>query len=110
VALDSEDANSFAKYKRTLNAIGRDIDRTIGSERPESLSVNIGMADIGVGLSLRAMDGVMRRFGVRAMLNRMILSPSSELTLRRLLRMFGEDRSVLGERVKDYFRGINLKQ
>ena len=104
MAIDSEDPKALGKYKKLLSAVSKDIDRAIGDADAGQVSLSIGTGWPSVSISLGTIGNVRKRFGMRATLNNQIYSAQGEKTVKRLLRMFGEERSSVGLKAQDYLR------
>ncbi|MBX9903616.1 MAG: hypothetical protein K2Y31_04615 [Burkholderiales bacterium] len=104
MAFDVEDVKSIVKYKQTLTAVDRDLDRAIGDKEDRSLSLSVGLSDISLAGKVLNVDNVLKNFGVRAILGRHVFAPQGVVALNKLLRMFDHEKSGLGIQVLDYFR------
>lgn len=107
--MDSEDVKGIMKYKRTLTAVGRDIDRALGKGVNANLSVSVAMSGFGTSLKILNMENVLKKFGIRAVLNKQILASQGEVALKKLLRLFGEEKTALGLRSLDYLRSLGVR-
>jgi hypothetical protein len=47
---------------------------------------------------------MIKKFGIRAILNNQIFTPQGESSVKKLLRMFEEDKSRIGLSVQEYLR------
>ena len=103
-AMESEDAKSIAKYKKTLNSVSKDLDRSIGKTNTGSVSLKIGLGWPSLSIPL-PLDGVVKKFGIRAMLNNQIFSSQGEQSVKKLLRMFDVGGTSLGLSAQEYLRG-----
>lgn len=108
--MDSEDVKGIMKYKRTLTAVGRDIDRALGKGVDANLSVSVGMSGFGGGFKILNVENVLKKFGIRAVLNKQIIAPQGEGALKKLLRLFGEEKTGLGLRSLDYLRSLAVRE
>ena len=104
IAMDNEDPKGIAKYKKTLSAVSKDLDRAMGNTEVGKISLKIGIGWPSVSIVLGTMNDVIKKFGMRAMLNNQIFSPQGEKSIRKLLRMFQEDNSSLGLSAQEYLR------
>lgn len=102
-AIEAEDAKKVAKYQRTLNALTKDVDRSMALSEGGKISTRIGFGYPSLSITLGTFEGVLKRFGVRAMLNKLVFTARGEKSLNKLLRMFGESKSsALGLSVLRY--------
>lgn len=104
IAMDTEDSKGMAKYKKTLSAVSKDLDRAMGNTDVGKISLKIGIGQPSVSIVLGTLDDVVKKFGMRAMLNSQIFSPQGEKSIKKLLCMFDEDISCLGLSVQEYLR------
>ncbi len=104
MAMDTEDPKGIAKYKKTLSAVSKDIDRAMGNTEVGKISVKIGIGWPSISIALGTLDDVIKKFGMRAMLNNQIFSPQGEKVIKKLLRMFDEETSSLGLSAQEYLR------
>ena len=107
MAVDVDDVKSIIKYKKTLSAVGRDLDRALGDSEDRSLSVNVGLTGLTLGGKVLNIDNALKRFGARAMLGRHVFAPQGTVALNKLLRMFDHEKSGLGIQVLDYLRSLS---
>ncbi len=103
-AVESEDPKKITKYKKTLDAVSKDIDQAVGSTNTGQISLNIGFGFPSLSISMGTVDGVMKNFGMRATLNNQIFTTRGEKSIKKLLRMFDEESSSLGFTVQEYLR------
>lgn len=103
-AVESEDAKTIAKYKKTLDIVSKDIDREINKSDAGKVTLKLGFCMPSISVSLGTLDGVMKNFGIRSTLNDQIFTKRGEKSLNKLLRMFGEEKSPIGLSVQNYFR------
>jgi len=96
MAVDSEDVGAIIKYRKILDAVGRDLDRAIGDKEDRSLAVNIGLTGMSVSKKVLNVDSVLKNFGVRAELGKHVFAPQGAEVLNKLLRLFGHEKSGLG--------------
>lgn len=108
-AMDSEDPKAMAKYKKLLSSVSKDIDRTIGDSDAGQLSLSVSIGGPSISYLLNTLGSINKRFGVRATLSNQIFSAKGEKSLRKLLRMLGEERSSLGLETLDYLRTCGNK-
>lgn len=92
-AMESEDPKAISKYQRTLELVAKDVSRAVGPSDIGQVSARIGFDYPSVNINLGTFDGVLKRFGTRAMLNKIVFAKQGEKSLGKLLRMFGESRS-----------------
>jgi hypothetical protein len=89
VGLDSDDSRPALSFTKMLTAISRDLDRRLGTTEAGTISLDITAGFPSVTLDVSRLFGLRRRFGVGAVLNRMLLADRGGPTLRQLLGLFG---------------------
>lgn len=104
IAMDTEDPKGIAKYKRMLSAVSKDLDRAMGNTDVGKISLKLGFGWPSISIAVGTLDDVIKKFGIRAMLNNQIFSPSGEKSIKKLLRMFDEETSSLGLSAQEYLR------
>ena len=109
LAIDNDDPHGSTKYKRILNAVSRDLDRALGKTEAGKISLQIGIGWPGISIDIGSLDRVMSRFGVRAMINKLIITSSGESIAKKLLNMFDESGTETGMAALMYLRSHQLK-
>lgn len=107
-AIECENAKEIAKYKRALDAVSKDLNRAMGKSDGGKITLKIGMGWPSISIPVGTLDGVMKNFGLRAMLNNQIFTGQGEKSVKKLLRMFGEEKTRIGMSVQQYLRS-NVK-
>jgi hypothetical protein len=102
--MDSENPKEIAKYKKILNAVSNDLNRAIGSTDTGSITLKMGFGLPSVSIPVGTLGGVIKKFGMRAILNNQIFTAKGENSVKKLLRMFEEEKSRIGLSVQDYLR------
>lgn len=103
-AIESEESKGLSKHKKILSAVSKDLNRAIGDTDTGSISLKIGLGGPSVSIVVGNLGGVMKNFGMRAILNRQIFSPQGLKSLKKLLRMFEEEKSKIGFSVQEYLK------
>lgn len=103
-AMDTEDSKEIAKYKKTLHAVSKDLNRAMGDTDIGKVNLKIGWGWPSISISVGTLNDVMKKFGMRAMLNNQIFTGHGEKSIKKLLRMFGEEKSGIGLSAQAYLR------
>lgn len=104
IAMDTEDSKEIAKYKKTLHAVSKDLNRAMGDTNTGQVTLKIGLGWPSISISVGTLDDVKKRFGMRAMLNSQIFAGQGERSIGKLLRMFDEETSNVGLLAHEYLR------
>jgi len=107
-AMECENPKEIAKYKKTLDAVSKDLGRAMGKNDTGKITLKIGLGWPSISISVGTLDEVMKKFGMRATLNNQIFTGQGERSVKKLLRMFEEEKSRVGLSVQQYLRP-NLK-
>lgn len=103
-AMDTEDSKEIAKYKKALHAVSKDLNRAMGETDIGKVTLKIGWGWPSVSISVGTLNDVMKKFGMRAMLNNQIFTGHGKKSIKKLLRMFGEETSGLGLSAQAYLQ------
>lgn len=93
--LNSDDSASALRFAKTLGSVSRDLDRKLGVGDAGAVSLDITTGFPSVNLEVSRLFGIQRRFGIGAVLNKMLLASRGGSTLRRLLGLFGREYEPL---------------
>jgi len=107
-AIECENPKEIAKYKKTLDAVSKDLNRAMGKNNTGNITLKIGMGWPSISIPVVTIDDVMKKFGMRAMLNDQIFTGQGVKSVKKLLRMFGEEKTKIGLSVEQYIRA-NIK-
>ncbi len=94
-AVERDDIAAMLKHKDVLRSVEDNVKRKDGGT---SLSVSLAFVSASLP-SIAPVEWVKNKVGVRAVLNRLVLSKRGEQALTRLLRLFGEGSTKLGRRI-----------
>ncbi|PKM42758.1 MAG: hypothetical protein CVV05_17350 [Gammaproteobacteria bacterium HGW-Gammaproteobacteria-1] len=104
-AMDNEDPKAVARYKKLLSAVSSDIDRAMGNTDAGKVSLTISNGWPSISLALGTIDNIVKKFGMRSMLNKHIFSGHGDKGIKKLLRMFDIERTSVGFEAMEYMRG-----
>ena len=103
-AMDTDDPKALLKFRRILAAVERDVDRALGKGQDQSVSITLGVSGFDVNFEVLTLDNVLKKFGIRAMLNNQIFHSRGNIALTKLMKMFGEGKTSSGLRCLEYLR------
>jgi hypothetical protein len=96
-ALDAEDTKDILKREKLLQSVAHHIDACCSAFPVGDTTIQIGLSWLKVAAKGGSPgNSLLNQFGVRAMLNRLILAPTGKSVLRKLCKLFGEEHSRLG--------------
>lgn len=102
LAVDEENSKKFAKYKRTLDLVSKDINREVSGYSWGATSLNIGFGLPSISISVPIIDNISKRFGIRSVLNKQVFYKSGEKSIEKILKMFGQNTPKYSMQVRDY--------
>ena len=100
--LDTDSAEPAVKFAKTLGAISRDLDAQLSTREGSPVSVELSYGYPKVHIDVSIMSGVRKRFGVSAVLNRMLMADQGTHALKHLLGLFGERGHAMELAVQGY--------
>src|SRR5262249_42499809 len=96
-AIDTEDVTELAKRKKLFESVVKNIDSLTSRSSDGETSIQVGLNWLKfVTKSGSPLNSIQNRFGVRAAMNRLILTAPGAGAFRKLLTLFGEENSNHG--------------
>ena len=103
-AIDDGDIRQEEKYHLLLEAVSK-VNRSKWSNDSGQITFSLSFSGLSMSGKLgAAYDALKARFPVRAQINRLLYAPSTYHVLDKLLKMAGEEHSVLGESIREECR------
>jgi hypothetical protein len=100
--LSDESIKKVLAHEKRLQSIARHLDSYSSLTPQGDTTVQIGISWLKVtakgGSPVNALKNL---YGMRAEVNRLVLQPSGHKTIKKLLRMLGEERTKRGRKLKD---------
>ncbi len=97
VALDREDTKAILSERKKLESVARHVDSYVTLTPPGDTTLQFGLSWLKVTTKGGSPgNSVKNMFGVRAELNRLILAPAGCRSLKKFLRMLGEENTGRG--------------
>jgi len=103
-AITNAGQSERAPFDKILRSISTYIDSRIGLADPNAPTFTIGVGVLKVAFKARPIEFIKNQFGVRANVNRLVLSDSGSDELNRLLGFFDHRHSSLAVKVIEHFR------
>lgn len=108
-SLSSDEFDDLSKQHALLRSVSDYVDGRIGRSSGNAPSFTIGVSAIDLGFSGRPVNWIRNKFGIRSMVNKLILDSSGRAEMKNLLGFFGHRTSALGLRVIEHFsRAVNV--
>ncbi|MFC1987645.1 hypothetical protein ACFLVH_03795 [Chloroflexota bacterium] len=109
-AIDDESPEALLRHKKLFDSVSASLSSY------DSVKDKYGQLNVSVGTSWfvnwtksLSVDSILGKFGVQAILKKLILTPKGETTLKKLLKMFDEGNTKLSYEVQEYFRKSSAK-
>jgi hypothetical protein len=100
--LGNEDTKAVLGHEKRLQGISRHLDSYSSPTPLGDTTVQIGISWLKVTTKGGSPGNAIKNlFGMRAEVNRLVLSPSGHKSMKKLLRMLGEQNTRRGRRLKD---------
>ncbi len=107
-ALDRDDIPGVFQREKLLQEVARHIDANCSAFPVGDTTIQIGLGWLKATMKSGSPGNSLRnQFGVRALLNRLVLGPTGNSVLGKLRKLFGEQHSRLGS---DFERDYVLEQ
>ena len=105
-ALDAESVSELLSKKNLLEGVARNIDSQISLTPVGDSTVQFGLSWLKVTTKAGSpLNALRNHFGVRSQLNRLALAPPGRASLKKLLRLLGEQHTERGLALeKDFLR------
>lgn len=100
----SEGHRATKEMKQALAATEADVLHAMGKEPEPGTSLNIQFKFFGLKRDVPILNGIIKQFRGHTMLTNMVFTKQGEDTLDKLLAMFEEKHTVIGESVREHFR------
>ena len=107
-ALNKDDFSEVEKYQAILNSISKYVDSKIGIADPNAPTFTAGIGVLKIAIKGNPINALRNQFGVRAMVNRLILGKSGIADLKKYLGFFDQKKSAVGMKVIEHYSGIAI--
>jgi len=105
-ALDCENAKELLSREKLLRSVTRDLDTLSSPSVFGDVSMQFGAFFPKLSVKLGSpISAIAKHFGIRAQIKRLICAQAGRKAFRRMLHLFGEEKSKLGRSVeREFFR------
>ena len=97
-----DDLESVRKQYELLEDVSANIDRILGDNVGET-TLSVGIGFLKVSTKIDPLRSLRNQFGLRSILNRMILGSSGRSALSKYCRLFGESGTGMEFRLREHF-------
>jgi len=102
-SINSGDYKEIQKHQKILNSISQYVDSTMGTTGTDSTTFTAGIDILKMAIKGSPVDALQNQFGVRAMINRLILGTSGNAEFKKFLKFFDHHNTNIGMKVIEYF-------
>ncbi len=102
-SLSSEDFDDQRKQHALLRSVSDYVDAQLGSASANSPSFSVGIGGVSLGMAGQPVNWLRNRFGIRSMVNKLILDHGGHAEIKKLLGFFKHRSSALGLRIIEHF-------
>jgi hypothetical protein len=102
-AINQDEYSEVEKYQDILRSISRYVDSGMGKVDANAPTYTVGIGALKIAMKGDPVNALKNQFGVRAMVNKLIMSKSGVADLKKYLGLFGEKNSAVGMKVLEHF-------
>ncbi|MBO6584764.1 MAG: hypothetical protein JJ953_01530 [Gracilimonas sp.] len=101
-AIDHDDTKEISKHTKTLKSIQKYIEAKYSPDKFGSLDLSFDILSLSPSLSIPlSVNKIRNKIGVRSTINDLILTSAGYSSIKKLLKLLGEENSTLGKTVYD---------
>jgi hypothetical protein len=105
-AINNDDFSEVAQYQEILHSISKYVDSKIGAADSNAPTFTAGIGVLKIAIKGDPVNAIRNQFGVRSMVNKLILSKSGTADLKKFLGFFDQKKSAIGLKVTEHFSGM----
>jgi len=102
-ALSDGNYKDISAFQKLLRSISLYIDARMGNIAPNAPTFSAGIGVLKVALKGQPINAIKNQFGVRAMVNNLIISRTGNADLKKFLSFFGHKDTTVGMKVLEHF-------
>ncbi len=102
-AVNSDEFFEVNKYQDILSSISKYVDSKMGHVDANAPTFSAGIGVLKIAMKGDPVNALKNQFGVRAMVNKLIMSKSGMADLKKYLGFFDERNSAVGMKVLEHF-------
>ncbi|MFQ6403740.1 hypothetical protein ACIDE9_03175 [Methylophilus sp. 'Pure River'] len=102
-SINNGDYKEIQKHQKILSSISKYVDSTMGKSTTDNTTFTVGINIFNIAMKGSPINTLQNQFGVRAMINKLILGASGTGELKRLLKFFEHHNTSIGMQVLEHF-------
>lgn len=102
-AMSDGSYKDISKFQEIIQSVSLYVDSLMGSHDSNAPTFSAGISIFKVAIKGHPLNTLQNQFGVRAMINNLILSRSGKPELKKFLKFFGHEKSRVGLQVLEHF-------
>jgi len=106
-SINSGDYKDIQKHQRTLTSISQYVDSVMGKTSAETATFTAGIDILKIAIKGSPINSLQNQFGVRAMINKLVLGTSGRTELKKFLKFFDHQNTSIGMKVLEHFSSRN---
>lgn len=106
-SISSGDYKDIQKHRKILVSISQYIDSTMGKTSADAATFTAGIDTLKIALKGNPINNLKNQFGVRSMINKLILERSGSTELKKFLKFFGHHNTSTGLKIVEHFSSRN---
>lgn len=103
-ALETEDEKKLLYNDKLLKTVAKSIEASYGAADTDATNVSLSVGFFSISIPVPSLDFATNRFGIRSALTDLVVQSQGENALRKLMKIFGEDKSGFGRDLCDQLR------
>ncbi|NQY20930.1 MAG: hypothetical protein HRT40_06420, partial [Campylobacteraceae bacterium] len=107
-ALTDGSYKDILKFKKILHSISLYVDSKMGIVDSNAPTFTTGIGVLKIALKGQPINTLINQFGIRSMINELIISKSGNSDIKKFLNFFGEKNTVVGLKVLEHFTNKNI--
>jgi hypothetical protein len=106
-SIKAGDYRAMNKHQKILSSISKYVDSEMGGIDANAATFTAGIDILKIAVKGSPINVLQNQFGIRAMINKMILGASGDTELKKLLRFYGHHNTSIGIKVIEHFSNKN---
>lgn len=106
-SVSAGDYKDIQKHQKVLASISRYVDAVMGKTSPDAVTFTAGIDILKTAFKGSPINTLKNQFGVRSMINKLILGASGDKELKKLLKFFEHHNTSIGLKVLEHFSSRN---